>query len=225
MIESFITAFIIYFVVIDPIGNAPIFLAVTQHQDRARKLRTALEGTVVATLIMLFFALCGAWILAYLRISEAAFKIAGGIILFTVALDMLAAKRQSRKRAETTGAVGGNPTGGKALAGETEQPSDNDNVAIYPLAIPLLAGPSAIMSVIVVNAGFAGTMSSMVLGYAALLAVMVATGVILTLTVIAESWLDERITMVFSRITAIILAGLSVQYVIDGMITINLIPG
>ena len=223
MIESFITAFIIYFVVIDPVGNAPIFLAVTQHQDRTRKLRTALEGTVVATLIMLFFALCGAWILAYLRISEAAFKIAGGIILFTVALDMLAAKRQSRKRAATTGATGSSSNSGNALAGETEQPSDNDNVAIYPLAIPLLAGPSAIMSVIVVNAGFAGAMSSMVLGYSALLAVMVATGVILTLTVIAESWLDERITMVFSRITAIILAGLSVQYVIDGMIAINLI--
>ena len=103
MFESFITAFIIYFVVIDPIGNAPIFLAVTEAQDRARKLRTALEGTAIATAIMLFFALCGAYILAYLNITEAAFKIAGGIILFLVALDMLAAKRQQRKRAESTG--------------------------------------------------------------------------------------------------------------------------
>ena len=94
MLESFITAFIIYFVVIDPIGNAPIFLAVTEAQDRARKLRTALEGTSIATAIMLFFALCGAWILAYLNITEGAFKIACGIILFLVALDMLAAKRQ-----------------------------------------------------------------------------------------------------------------------------------
>ena len=103
MFESFVTAFIIYFVVIDPIGNAPIFLAVTEAQDRARKLRTALEGTAIATAIMLFFALCGAWILGYLNITEAAFKIAGGIILFLVALDMLAAKRQQRKRAESTG--------------------------------------------------------------------------------------------------------------------------
>ena len=82
MFESFVTAFIIYFVVIDPIGNAPIFLAVTEAQDRARKLRTALEGTAIATAIMMFFALCGAWILGYLNITEAAFKIAGGIILF-----------------------------------------------------------------------------------------------------------------------------------------------
>ena len=214
MLESFINAFIIYFVVVDPIGIAPIFLAVTEAQDRARKLRTVLESTVVATTIMLFFALCGAWVLGHLNISTAAFKIAGGIILFLVALDMLAAKRQQRKRAESTG--GGN-------AGETgsDEP-DSDNLAIYPLAIPLLAGPSAIMSVIVVNAGFAGALASKLTGYAALLAVMVATGVILCLTVIAEGWLNERITMVFSRITAIILAGLSVQYVIDGLAAIGI---
>jgi multiple antibiotic resistance protein len=218
MIESFITAFIIYFVVIDPIGNAPIFLAVTGAQDRARKMRTALEGTLVATMIMLFFALCGAWILAYLNISEAAFKIAGGIILFLVALDMLAAKRQARKRAETTGESTGESTG-KTAADEP----DSDNLAIYPLAIPLLAGPSAIMSVIVVNAGFAGALASTLTGYAALLAVMAATGIILCLAVVAEGWLNEKISMVFSRITAIILAGLSVQYIIDGMAIIGLV--
>ncbi|MEX0504116.1 MarC family protein [Alphaproteobacteria bacterium LSUCC0719] len=209
MLEAFITAFIIYFVVIDPVGNAPIFLAVTQHQDRARKLRTALEGTAVATAIMLFFALCGGWILAYLNISEAAFRIAGGIILFLVALDMLAAKRQQRKREASTG---------------DDASVEADNVAIYPLAIPLLAGPSAIMSVIVVTSGFAsGGFGAVLTGYAALLAVMVATGTILGLTVLAEGWMNEKITMVFSRITAIILAGLSVQYIIDGLATIGLI--
>ena len=240
MFESFITAFIIYFVVIDPIGNAPIFLAVTEAQDRARKLRNALEGTAIATAIMLFFALCGAWILAYLNITEAAFKIAGGIILFLVALDMLAAKRQQRKRAESTGGgqsgdsstsetAADQTTSGSAsgLADQTNggsaSDSDGDNLAIYPLAIPLLAGPSAIMSVIVVNAGFAGALASTLTGYAALLAVMVATGIILCLTVVAEGWLNEKITMVFSRITAIILAGLSVQYVIDGLSAIGLI--
>ena len=231
MFESFVTAFIIYFVVIDPVGNAPIFLAVTEAQDRARKLRTALEGTAIATAIMLFFALCGAWILAYLNITEAAFKIAGGIILFLVALDMLAAKRQQRKRHESTG--GGNTGGGTPEAtdsatdndsdsdSDSATDSDSDNLAIYPLAIPLLAGPSAIMSVIVVNAGFAGALASTLTGYAALLAVMVATGIILCLTVVAEGWLNEKITMVFSRITAIILAGLSVQYVIDGLTAIG----
>ena len=209
MFEAFVTAFIIYFVVIDPVGNAPIFLAVTQHQDRTRKLRTALEGTAVATMIMLFFALCGRWVLAYLNISEAAFRIAGGIILFLVALDMLSARRQQRKREVST---------------SDDETGEPDNVALFPLATPLLAGPSAIMSVIVVTAGFAGNgFAGLLTGYAALLAVMVATGIILSVTVVAERWLDERITMVFSRITAIILAGLSVQYVIDGLAAIGFV--
>lgn len=218
MLESFITAFIIYFVVIDPIGNAPVFLAVTSHQDRKAKLRTALEGTAIATGIMLFFALCGVWVLAYLNITEAAFKIAGGIILFTVALDMLAAKRQQRKRQEST------PDSPEAEAKPSSE-ADQDNLAIYPLAIPLLAGPAAIMSVMVVNAGFGDDLSQALIGYAALIAVMLATAIILCSTVIAEGWLNEKITMVFSRITAIILAGLSVQYVIDGLRQIGIVSG
>ena len=128
---------------------------------------------------------------------------------------MLAAKRQHRKRAESTSS---------SNDGEVADEPDGDNLAIYPLAIPLLAGPSAIMSVIVVNASFAGALASTLTGYAALLAVMVATGIILCLTVVAEGWLNEKITMVFSRITAIMLAGLSVQYVVDGLTTVGLLP-
>ena len=77
---------------------------------------------------------------------------------------------------------------------------------------------------IVVNASFAGALTSTIIGYASLIAVMVATGLILCMTVIAESWLNERLTMVFSRITAIILAGLLVQYVIDGIQSVGLVP-
>ena len=80
------------------------------------------------------------------------------------------------------------------------------------------------MSVTVVNASFAGALTSTIMGYASLIAVMVATGFILCMTVIAESWLNERVTMVFSRITAVILVGLSVQYVIDGIQSVGLVP-
>jgi multiple antibiotic resistance protein len=128
---------------------------------------------------------------------------------------MLATNRQQRKRSESTDS---------STAGDTvKEEAEGDNLTIYPLAIPLLAGPSAIMSVIVVNAGFAGALASTLAGYAALLAAMVATGIILCPTVIAESWLNENITMVFSRIIAIILAGLSVQCVIGGLAAIGLV--
>ena len=80
------------------------------------------------------------------------------------------------------------------------------------------------MSVTVVNASFARALTSTIMGYASLIAVMFATGFILCMTVIAESWLNERVTMVFSMVTAIILAGLSVQYVIDGIRSAGLVP-
>lgn len=216
MVESFLTAFIIYFVVIDPIGNAPIFMAVTSHQDRTKKTRTAIEGTIVATVIMLFFALCGSFILKYLNITQPAFKISGGLILFTVALDMLTSKRQERKEKSTT-----------RDHGDQDQPkqtsSDGDNVAIFPLAIPLLAGPAAIMSVMVVSTDMGDTLQSQLIGYAALLAVMLSVGFILSMTAMAERFIDPRATNVFSRITAIILAALSIQYIIDGLTELGLI--
>ena len=128
---------------------------------------------------------------------------------------MLAAKRQQRKRAQSTDSG----TAGDSL----EEEADRDNLAIYPFAIPLLARPSAITSVMVVNAGIAGALGSTLIGHAVMLAVIVAKGIILYLNVIAEDWLNKKITIVFLLITAIILAGLSVQYVIDGLATIGLV--
>ena len=237
MIENFLTAFIVYFVVIDPIGTAPIFLAVTAAQDKRAKIRTAIEATLVATLIMVFFALCGSWVLQYLKIGEPAFKIAGGVILFLVAWDMLNSKRQARKRRETTAPALASDlvlniadeAGDEAIPGQksTKADSGNDdepeNVAIFPLAIPMLAGPAAIMSVMVVSADFSGSMVTSLTGYGALMAVMLATGLIMVLTAIAERIIDPRLSNVFSRVTAIILAALSVQYVIDGLAALHLI--
>jgi multiple antibiotic resistance protein len=164
-LENFITAFIVYFVVIDPVGNAPIFLA----------------------------------------ISFTAFKLAGGIILLLVALDMLSNRRQQRKEQ------------GSDIA------SPDDNIAIFPLAIPLLAGPAAITSVMVVSSGAAGSLKLSLLGLGALALVMAATALILIATSFAESYVDRRVTSVFSRITAIILAALSIQYIIDGLSALGVI--
>ena len=213
MHEHSVTAFINKFVVIDPISNAQTFLSITKMQDCPRKLHTALGG--IATAIVLFFALRGAWILGHLNISEAAFRIASGIILFLAALDVLAAKRQQRKCAKSM--ASGN-------SGETRSDEpERDNLAVYPLAIPLLAGPSSIISVIVVATGFAGALASTMTGYAALLTVLMATTFILCLIMLAEGWLNERSTMGFLRITAINLAGLSVRYVINGLTTIGIV--
>ena len=195
----------------------------------------------MATLIEVFFALCGSWLLQYLKIGEPAFKIAGRVILFLVAWDMLNSKRQARKRRETTapalasafapdlGLNIADNAGDKAIPSQksTKEVSSNDdqpeNVAIFPLAIPMLAGPAAIMSVMVVSDDFSCSMVTSLIGYGALMAVMMATGLIMVLTAIAERIIDPRLSNVFSRVTAIILAALSVQYVIDGLAALQLI--
>ena len=123
--------------------------------------------------------------------------------MLLVAIDMLRNRRQQRK----------------------EQGSDiispEDNVAIFPLAIPLLAGPAAITSVIVVLSGSTSSLELSLLGLDALTAAMAITAVILIATSLAEAYIDTRVTSVFSRITAIILAASSIQYVIDGLQTLD----
>jgi|TARA_B110000438_G_C15716031_1_gene607527 multiple antibiotic resistance protein len=205
VIESFLTAFVIYFVVIDPVGSAPIFLSVTSHLTKVQKYKVAIEATIIASLIMIFFGMCGTWILHYLQISISAFKIAGGIILLLVALDMLSSKRHDRKRQQLS------------------EDDGNDGVAVYPLAIPLLAGPAAITSVMMISGGSNINLENMLPGYFALILVMFITALIFMLTGFFQEYINYKITSVFSRITAIILAALSIQYLINGLISLGVL--
>ena len=98
MIETFVTIFVVYFVVIDPIGMVPLFVALTGGLSTRAKVRLAIEGPFIAGIILVFFAVFGAQLLTYLGISLVAFKIGGGLLLFQVAIDMLSSKRLQRKQ-------------------------------------------------------------------------------------------------------------------------------
>ena len=199
MIELFLKTFIFYFIVIDPIGSTPIFLVVTEHLDVKEKIKTALHGSFIATLILLFFGLLGNSILAYLNISFPAFTIAGGIILFIIALEMLFDKRQQRKEEHTN--------------------FTSDKLSIFPLATPLLAGPAAITSVIVSVSATGNDLTKQAIGMLALIAATLITFIILFIAAKSEKIINKRIISIFSRIVAIILAGLSIQYILDGIKT------
>jgi len=199
MIELFFKTFIFYFIVIDPIGSTPIFLVVTDHLDVKEKTKTALHGTFIATLILLFFGLLGNSILAYLKISFPAFTIAGGIILFIIALEMLFDKRHQRREESTN--------------------FTSDKLSIFPLATPLLAGPAAITSVIVSVTATGNDFTNQAIGMLALIAATLVTFIILFIAAKSEKIINKRIISVFSRIVAIILAGLSIQYILDGIKT------
>ena len=197
MTELFLKTFIFYFIVIDPIGSTPIFLVVTEHLDVKEKIKTALHGTFIATLILLFFGLLGNSVLAYLKISFPGFTIAGGIILFIISLEMLFDKRHQRK--------------------EENVNFTSDKLSIFPLATPLLAGPAAITSVIVSVSATGNDFSKQAIGMLALVAATLTTFVILFIAAKSEKIINKRIISIFSRIVAIVLAGLSIQYILNGI--------
>ena len=200
MFEIFLQSFVLYFVVIDPFGTTPIFMSVTQHQNSKEKMKSAIEGVLTAAIILIFFSIVGNFLLTYLNISLGAFKIAGGIILFIIALEMLFNKRQERK--------------------EKNIKNISDNVAIFPLAIPLLSGPAAITSVIVIVSEFGDNFVYQLIGVSSLLSVMLITLILFTIVSKSQQFINKKVINVFSRVISIILAGLSIQYIIDGIISL-----
>ena len=197
MLEIFFQSFVLYFVVIDPLAAAPLFLIVTQGLKVKNKLKTAFEATLIATLILIFFAILGNFILSYLQISLSAFTIAGGIILFLISLEMLFDKRSQRK--------------------EDEIKENSAATSIFPLAIPLLAGPAAITSVMVSVADKGANLMSQATGLLALILVMILTFISFYVVSKSSKIINKKVTSVISRVIGIILAGLSVQFILDGI--------
>ena len=197
MLEIFIQTFVLYFVVIDPIGSAPIFFVVTKNLSTEGKIKTAFNSTIFAFLVLVFFALLGNYIFNHLNITFPALKIAGGIILFIVSLEMLFNKRQERKEENTK--------------------FDTENVSVFPLAIPLLAGPAAIISVVVSVSNIGNNYISQIVGMASLVIVMSITFIAFFTVSKFEKLVNKKLVNIFSSIIAIILAGLSVQYILDGI--------
>ena len=200
MSEIFIQTFFLYFIVIDPLGNTPLFLSITQNMDTNKKIRIALSATIIASIILLFFALLGSSLLSYLNISYPAFTIGGGIILLIIAIEMLFDKRQQRK--------------------EEDIDLNSDNVSVFPLATPIIAGPAAITSVIVSVSDIGTNFTNQTAGMISLVSVLFLTFIIFFIASKFSKIINKKIIGVISRVVAIILVGLSVQYILDGIKTL-----
>ena len=199
MTEIFIQTFFLYFIVIDPLGNTPLFLSITQNMDINKKIRIALSATIIASIILLFFALLGSSLLSYLNISYPAFTIGGGIILLIIAIEMLFDKRQQRK--------------------EEDIDFNSDNISVFPLATPIIAGPAAITSVIVSVSDIGTNFTNQSAGMLSLVLVLFLTFIIFFIASKFSKIINKKIISVISRVVAIILVGLSVQYILDGIKT------
>ncbi len=218
MNEFVIPAFVTLFVIIDPIGLVPIFVALTQDGDPAYKKRMAISAASIAFVILLIFALVGKPLLAALGISLAAFRIAGGALLFLIALEMVFEKRNKKRsdRAEERH---------DELASQHEEDSlrsaspseEPDDVSAFPLAMPFLAGPGAIATIMLLMSEHHDSWVAQASIVAAMSSVLLITVVLFILSGKAAKYLPPSVTNVISRLLGMLLAALSIQFVIDGV--------
>lgn len=202
MAELFLDSLIILFVVVDPVGLAPIFGAITPGADARYRRRMALRGTAVALCILLAFVIVGGDLLQALGISLPAFQIAGGALLFLLAVDMVFA-RHSGLRSTTER--------------EQREAEHRQDISVFPLAFPLIAGPGALTTVLLMSGRHAHDVGGMSV-------VLIVVVVVLGLTLVALLAADRIMRLmgetganVVSRLLGVILTALAVQYVLDGL--------
>ena len=190
-----ITAFVTLFVVIDPIGLAPIFVALTQGTEPRERRAIAMRACAMAVGILALFGLFGEALLSFIGISLPAFRIAGGLLLFLTALDMLFERRTKRR---------------------DDQAEERPDPSVFPLAIPLTAGPGAIATMILL-VGQATTPAETAMVYAMMLAVIALAFLLFLAAGLIEHALGRTGITVVTRLLGMLLAALSVQFVIDGL--------
>jgi multiple antibiotic resistance protein len=199
--DTFINAFTTLLVTVDPPGLAPIFLGLTTGMNRAERGQVALRGSLIAFFILAAFALFGASVLNVLGISIGAFRIAGGLLLFWIAFEMVFEKRQDRKEKTTAVAI---------------TLDHIHNVAVFPLALPLIAGPGAISATILLAGALPGTVERMQL----IGVIAINLGLVFAALAISDR-LDRLLGVtgraILTRLLGVILAALAAQFVVDGV--------
>lgn len=202
MFETALYAFVTFLVILDPPGTAAVFAAMTRNIESHHRRAMALKATAMAGGLLFAFALGGEWLMQALGISLAAFRVGGGILLFLLATDMVFA-RQSGLRSTT-------PV-------ENEEAAERDDLTVFPLAFPLIAGPGAMTSVVLLMGQAEGdsVAGALVLGVLALVLASVLVSLLLAGKVLAV--LGVTGAHVVSRVLGIVLAALAAQFVIDGL--------
>ncbi|WP_202899747.1 MarC family protein [Kordiimonas gwangyangensis] len=200
MYEAFIAAFIGLFVIVDPIGIAPVFAGLTQNMPKAVQHKMAIKGTVIGTLILIFFALVGKPFLNALGISMDGLRVAGGIMLFIIALEMVFEKRTERKQ-------------------ESAEKLDDyfEDISVFPIALPLLAGPGAIATIMLTMTSYEHNIEAQGAVLVALALVMLITLVVFYTAGKVMDLLGPTVNAVLTRLLGVILAALAAQYILDGL--------
>ena len=199
MLEFLIQSFLTLFVVMDPIALVPAFLGMAGTRPRDEQLRLARKAVIVAGSVMLFFALLGKEFLRYLGINLDAFRVSGGVLLFLMALDMVFARA----------------SGARETSEEESEAKSREDISVFPLGIPLIAGPGTLSSIMILT----GKSTSLISDIAVILVAFVVLGLCYlalrgaprVIQVIGKTGVN-----VISRVLGVLLAALAVQYIADG---------
>jgi multiple antibiotic resistance protein len=202
MLDVALTAFATFFVIIDPIGVVPLFMSLTPGMDAAQRRRTAVRAVIIATGILLTFTLLGQPILKYLGISLPAFRIAGGLLLLLLAVDMVVVKSSGIRTTTPK---------------EEEEAAHRPDITVFPLAIPLIAGPGSITSVILLHSQHEGDLLAQAVTAAVMIGVLLMTLLGLLSSGRIMKLLGVTGVNVITRVFGIILSALAVSNIVEGL--------
>ena len=202
MTATFVNSFILFFVAIDTIGNVPFFLSLTEDIKIKERNQIAIKSTIIAFFILITFAYVGRYLLEAIGVSLDSLKIAGGVILMLLAIDILFEKRKKRREKRVEEALDENSF---------------DEITIFPIAIPFIAGPSALTTIILLIGNYKNVPEYQILVILALISALVLGLVLMIGASHIVRFVPKQILHATSRVMAFILAALATQFIIDGI--------
>ncbi len=202
MTATFINSFILFFVAIDTIGNVPFFLSLTEDIKIRARNRIAIKSTIIAFFILITFAYGGRYLLEAIGVSLDSLKIAGGIILMLLAIDILFEKRKRRREKRVEEAL---------------DEKSIEEITVFPMAIPFIAGPSALTTIILLIGNYQNFPEFQVPVILALVAALIVGLILMVGASYIIKFVPKQILHATSRVMAFILAALATQFIVDGI--------
>ena len=202
MLKTFINSFVLFFITIDTIGNLPFFLSLTEDAKFKKRTQIAIKSTVIAFFILIAFAYIGRYLLEALGVTLDSLKIAGGIILMFIAIDILFEKRKIRREKKVEEAL---------------DEKSYDEIVVFPIAIPFIAGPATLATIILLVGNYANFPESHVVVIIALIAALIVSLILMIGGSYIVKFLPKQFLHTTARVMAFILAALATQFIIDGL--------
>ena len=202
MLKTFINSFVLFFITIDTIGNLPFFLSLTEDAKFKKRTQIAIKSTIIAFFILIAFAYIGRYLLEALGVTLDSLKIAGGIILMFIAIDILFEKRKIRREKKVEEAL---------------DEKSYDEIVVFPIAIPFIAGPATLATIILLIGNYAAFPEFQIPVLLALVAALIVSLILMIGGSYIVKFLPKQFLHTTARVMAFILAALATQFVVDGI--------